>query len=234
MANYTTNAMSWDNLYGTFVFLQRQDAATADAKIVDYLDTEVQKAVNAAIGTEESLKKRLRLNLVSDKKCRINKDIKNATGTKKTELENKMHLVNLFDEYTRREGADTRTQYHATNATTSVKLTKSKWQFTKAELMELEGDSFFWTSIYNNIKSVQSKTPERMKEFFGSDWFEIINDAADYARLRARGVRPTSTVPTEPKVEMTLEEKIAKGSHRDCVVVHFSIVSVHGELLFSA
>lgn len=208
---HTTNTMSWDNLYNTFIFLQRKDAATADAKIVDYLNDEVQKAVADGFSTEDALKKRLRLNLVSDKKCRINKDIKNATGDKRAELENKMHLVNLFDEYTRREGADTRTQYHATNATTSVKLTKSKWQFTKAELMELEGDSYFWTSIYNNIKSVQSKTPERMESFFGSNWFDIINDAADYARLRARGVRPADTAPAAPKVEMTLEEKIAKG-----------------------
>ena len=194
---YTTPEMQWPNLYNTYLFLKRTDATTADEKIISYLDQQVQKAVEAGFATEAELKKRLRTNLVADKKVKFRGQM------------DKLYLVSLFDEYTKPTGADVRQQYRATTST--VKLSKSKWQYTVEELKQLDGDEDFWRSIYNNIASVQSKKPEAFDQYFGTDGYMIAMDAKDYARQRAAACKnKTEVIPTVP-VNLTLEEKIAKG-----------------------
>lgn len=194
---YTTPEMQWPNLWNTYTFLKNTDATTADEKIISYLDQEVQKAVEAGFDTEANLKKRLRTNLVADKKVKFRGDM------------SKLYLVGLFDEYTKSAGADVRQQYKPT--TTTVKLSKSKWQYTVDELKQLEGDEDFWRSIYNNIASVQSKKPEAFDQYFGAGGYMIALDAKDYARqMAARCKSGTTTAPITP-VQLTLEEKIAKG-----------------------
>lgn len=193
---YTTPEMQWPNLYNTYQFLKRTDETTADEKIISYLDQEVQKAVEAGFATEADLKKRLRTNLVADKKVKFRGQL------------DKLYLVSLFDEYTKPTGADVRQQYRATTST--VKLSKSKWQYTVEELKQLDGDEDFWRSIYNNIASVQSKKPEAFAQYFGADGYMIAMDAKDYARQRAAACKNKTVVPTVP-VNLTLEEKIAKG-----------------------
>lgn len=194
---YTTPEMQWPNLYNTYQFLKRTDETTADEKIISYLDQEVQKAVEAGFATEAELKKRLRTNLVADKKVKFRGQM------------DKLYLVSLFDEYTKPTGADVRQQYRATAST--VKLSKSKWQYTVEELKQLDGDEDFWRSIYNNIASVQSKKPEAFAQYFGTDGYMIAMDAKDYARQRAAACKnKTEVIPTVP-VNLTLEEKIAKG-----------------------
>lgn len=194
---YTTPEMQWPNLYNTYQFLKRTDATTADEKIISYLDQQVQKAVEAGFATEAELKKRLRTNLVADKKVKFRGQM------------DKLYLVSLFDEYTKPTGADVRQQYRATTST--VKLSKSKWQYTVEELKQLDGDEDFWRSIYNNIASVQSKKPEAFAQYFGTNGYMIAMDAKDYARQRAAACKnKTEVIPTVP-VNLTLEEKIAKG-----------------------
>lgn len=194
---YTTPEMQWPNLYNTYQFLKRTDETTADEKIISYLDQEVQKAVEAGFATEAELKKRLRTNLVADKKVKFRGQM------------DKLYLVSLFDEYTKPTGADVRQQYRATTST--VKLSKSKWQYTVEELKQLDGDEDFWRSIYNNIASVQSKKPEAFAQYFGTNGYMIAMDAKDYARQRAAACKnKTEVIPTVP-VNLTLEEKIAKG-----------------------
>lgn len=194
---YTTPEMQWPNLYNTYQFLKRTDATTADEKIISYLDQQVQKAVESGFATEAELKKRLRTNLVADKKVKFRGQM------------DKLYLVSLFDEYTKPTGADVRQQYRATTST--VKLSKSKWQYTVEELKQLEGDEDFWRSIYNNIASVQSKKPEAFDQYFGAGGYMIAMDAKDYARQRAAACKnKTEVIPTVP-VNLTLEEKIAKG-----------------------
>lgn len=194
---YTTTEMQWPNLFNTYQFLKRTDATTADEKIISYLDQEVQKAVASGFATEAELKKRLRTNLVADKKVKFRGQL------------DKLYLVSLFDEYTKPVGADVRQQYKATAST--VKLSKSKWQYTVEELKQLDGDEDFWRSIYNNIASVQSKKPEAFAQYFGTDGYMIAMDAKDYARQRAAACKnKTEALPTIP-VNLTLEEKIAKG-----------------------
>ena len=194
---YTTPEMQWPNLFNTYQFLKRTDATTADEKIISYLDQQVQKAVESGFATEAELKKRLRTNLVADKKVKFRGQM------------DKLYLVSLFDEYTKPTGADVRQQYRATTST--VKLSKSKWQYTVEELKQLDGDKDFWRSIYNNIASVQSKKPEAFVQYFGTNGYMIAMDAKDYARQRAAACKnKTEVIPTVP-VNLTLEEKIAKG-----------------------
>ena len=194
---YTTTEMQWPNLFNTYQFLKRTDATTADEKIISYLDQQVQKAVESGFATEAELKKRLRTNLVADKKVKFRGQM------------DKLYLVSLFDEYTKPTGADVRQQYRATAST--VKLSKSKWQYTVEELKQLDGDEDFWHSIYNNIASVQSKKPEAFAQYFGTNGYMIAMDAKDYARQRAAACKnKTEVIPTVP-VNLTLEEKIAKG-----------------------
>jgi len=193
---YTTPEMQWPNLFNTYQFLKRTDATTADEKIISYLDQLVQKAVESGFATEADLKKRLRTNLVADKKVKFRGQM------------DKLYLVSLFDEYTKPTGADVRQQYRATTST--VKLSKSKWQYTVEELKQLDGDEDFWRSIYNNIASIQSKKPEAFAQYFGADGYMIAMDAKDYARQRAATCKNKTVVPTVP-VNLTLEEKIAKG-----------------------
>lgn len=194
---YTTTEMQWPNLFNTYQFLKRTDATTADEKIISYLDQQVQKAVESGFATEAELKKRLRTNLVADKKVKFRGQM------------DKLYLVSLFDEYTKPTGADVRQQYRATAST--VKLSKSKWQYTVEELKQLDGDEDFWRSIYNNIASVQSKKPEAFAQYFGTNGYMIAMDAKDYARQRAAACKnKTEVIPTVP-VNLTLEEKIAKG-----------------------
>jgi hypothetical protein len=193
---YTTTEMQWPNLFNTYQFLKGTDATTADEKIISYLDQQVQKAVESGFATEAELKKRLRTNLVADKKVKFRGQM------------DKLYLVSLFDEYTKPTGADVRQQYRATTST--VKLSKSKWQYTVEELKQLDGDEDFWRSIYNNIASVQSKKPEAFAQYFGADGYMIAMDAKDYARQRAAACKNKTVVPTVP-VNLTLEEKIAKG-----------------------
>lgn len=194
---YTTPEMQWPNLYNTYQFLKRTDATTADEKIISYLDQQVQKAVESGFATEAELKKRLRTNLVADKKVKFRGQM------------DKLYLVSLFDEYTKPTGADVRQQYRATTST--VKLSKSKWQYTVEELKQLDGDEDFWRSVYNNIASVQSKKPEAFAQYFGTNGYMIAMDAKDYARQRAAACKnKTEVIPTVP-VNLTLEEKIAKG-----------------------
>jgi hypothetical protein len=194
---YTTTEMQWPNLFNTYQFLKRTDATTADEKIISYLDQQVQKAVESGFATEAELKKRLRTNLVADKKVKFRGQM------------DKLYLVSLFDEYTKPTGADVRQQYRATAST--VKLSKSKWQYTVEELKQLDGDEDFWRSIYNNIASVQSKKPEAFAQYFGTNGYMIAMDAKDYARQRAAACKnKTEVIPTVP-VNLSLEEKIAKG-----------------------
>ena len=194
---YTTPEMQWPNLFNTYQFLKRTDATTADEKIISYLDQQVQKTVESGFATEAELKKRLRTNLVADKKVKFRGQM------------DKLYLVSLFDEYTKPTGADVRQQYRATAST--VKLSKSKWQYTVEELKQLDGDEDFWRSIYNNIASVQSKKPEAFAQYFGTNGYMIAMDAKDYARQRAAACKnKTEVIPTVP-VNLTLEEKIAKG-----------------------
>lgn len=196
-STYTTPEMQWPNLFNTYQFLKRTDATTADEKIISYLDQQVQKAVESGFATEAELKKRLRTNLVADKKVKFRGQM------------DKLYLVSLFDEYTKPTGADVRQQYRATTST--VKLSKSKWQYTVEELKQLDGDEDFWRSIYNNIASVQSKKPEAFAQYFGTNGYMIAMDAKDYARQRAAACKnKTEVIPTVP-VNLTLEEKIAKG-----------------------
>lgn len=195
--NYTTAEMQWPNLYNTYNFLKAQDSTTADEKIISYLDQVVQKAVSEGFADEATLKARLRTNLVADKKSRFKGDFQ------------KLHLVALFDEYTKSAKADVRQQYKATAAT--VKLSKSKWQYTVEELKQLEGDEDFWRSIYNNIASVQSKKPEAFDQYFGTGGYMIAMDAKDYARQMAANCRNKAFTPVAAPVQLTLEEKIAKG-----------------------
>ena len=185
-STYTTPEMQWPNLFNTYQFLKRTDATTADEKIISYLDQQVQKAVESGFATEAELKKRLRTNLVADKKVKFRGQM------------DKLYLVSLFDEYTKPTAS-------------TVKLSKSKWQYTVEELKQLDGDEDFWRSIYNNIASVQSKKPEAFAQYFGTNGYMIAMDAKDYARQRAAACKnKTEVIPTVP-VNLTLEEKIAKG-----------------------
>lgn len=211
----TLNTLAWNTLYSMYVAFQKEDATTAASRILEYVESQVNASVEAGLGTYEQVKASFKNNCVSDKRCRIKAALKSATGNIKTDLENKMSLVDIFDGYTkgvtRRNitnpgaTADNRKRY------TNPSMTRSKWQYTKEELTAFDGDELFWKSIYNNIASAQSKYPEKVEQYFGADWYNISCDARDYARDMARAAR--LGVPHTPPTNnnLSLEEKIKRG-----------------------
>ncbi len=211
----TLNTLAWNTLYSMYVAFQKEDATTAASRILEYVDEQVKASAEAGLGTYEQVKASFKNNCVSDKRCRIKAALKAATGNIKTDLENKMSLVDIFDGYTkgvtRRNitnpgaTADNRKRY------TNPAMTRSKWQYTKEELTAFDGDELFWKSIYNNIASAQSKYPEKVEQYFGADWYNISCDARDYARDMARAAR--LGVPHTPPTDnnLSLEEKIKRG-----------------------
>ena len=212
----TLNTLAWNTLYSMYVAFQKEDATTAASRIIEYVDEQVKASAEAGLGTYEQVKASFKNNCVSDKRCRIKAALKAATGNIKTDLENKMSLVDIFDGYTkgvtRRNitnpgaTADNRKRY------TNPSMTRSKWQYTKEELTAFDGDELFWKSIYNNIASAQSKYPEKVEQYFGADWYNISCDARDYARDMARAAR-LGVAPTPPttNANLSLEEKIKRG-----------------------
>lgn len=212
----TLNTLAWNTLYSMYVAFQKEDATTAASRILEYVDEQVKASAEAGLGTYEQVKASFKNNCVSDKRCRIKAALKSATGNIKTDLENKMSLVDIFDGYTKgvtrrnitnpAATADNRKRY------TNPSMTRSKWQYTKEELTAFDGDELFWKSIYNNIASAQSKYPEKVEQYFGADWYNISCDARDYARDMARAAR-LGVAPTSPttNANLSLEEKIKRG-----------------------
>ena len=212
----TLNTLAWNTLYSMYVAFQKEDVTTAASRILEYVDAQVKASAEAGLGTYEQVKASFKNNCVSDKRCRIKAALKSATGNIKTDLENKMSLVDIFDGYTKGVTRRNITNPAATTDNrkryTNPAMTRSKWQYTKEELTAFDGDELFWKSIYNNIASAQSKYPEKVEQYFGADWYNISCDARDYARDMARaakhGVAPTS--PTT-NANLSLEEKIKRG-----------------------
>lgn len=210
----TLNTLAWNTLYSMYVAFQKEDATTAASRILEYVESQVNASVEAGLGTYEQVKASFKNNCVSDKRCRIKAALKSATGNIKTDLENKMSLVDIFDGYTKGVTRRNITNPAATSDSrkryTNPAMTRSKWQYTKEELTAFDGDELFWKSIYNNIASAQSKYPEKVEQYFGADWYNISCDARDYARDMARaaklGVSHTST-----NNNLSLEEKIKRG-----------------------
>lgn len=210
----TLNTLAWNTLYSMYVAFQKEDATTAASRILEYVDAQVKASAEAGLGTYEQVKASFKNNCVSDKRCRIKAALKSATGNIKTDLENKMSLVDIFDGYTKGVTRRNITNPAATSDSrkryTNPAMTRSKWQYTKEELTAFDGDELFWKSIYNNIASAQSKYPEKVEQYFGADWYNISCDARDYARDMARaaklGVSHTST-----NNNLSLEEKIKRG-----------------------
>ena len=210
----TLNTLAWNTLYSMYVAFQKEDATTAASRILEYVDAQVKASAEAGLGTYEQVKASFKNNCVSDKRCRIKAALKSATGNIKTDLENKMSLVDIFDGYTkgvtRRNitnpgaTADNRKRY------TNPSMTRSKWQYTKEELTAFDGDELFWKSIYNNIASAQSKYPEKVEQYFGADWYNISCDARDYARDMARAAK-LGGAPAPTNNNLSLEEKIKRG-----------------------
>ena len=210
----TLNTLAWNTLYSMYVAFQKEDATTAASRILEYVDAQVKASAEAGLGTYEQVKASFKNNCVSDKRCRIKAALKSATGNIKTDLENKMSLVDIFDGYTkgvtRRNitnpgaTADNRKRY------TNPSMTRSKWQYTKEELTAFDGDELFWKSIYNNIASAQSKYPEKVEQYFGADWYNISCDARDYARDMARAAK-LGVAPAPTNNNLSLEEKIKRG-----------------------
>ena len=210
----TLNTLAWNTLYSMYTTFQKEDAATAATRILEYVESQVKASVEAGLGTYEQVKASFKNNCVSDKRCRIKAALKSATGNIKTDLENKMSLVDIFDGYTkgvtRRNitnpgaTADNRKRY------TNPSMTRSKWQYTKEELTAFDGDELFWKSIYNNIASAQSKYPEKVEQYFGADWYNISCDARDYARDMARAARLGVPHTTPTNNNLSLEEKIKR------------------------
>ena len=208
----TLNTLAWNTLYAMWTSFEKEDKATAASRILEYVDAQIAASVAAGLGTEEQVKASFKNNCVSDKRCRIKAALKSATGNIKTDLENKMSLVDIFDGYTKgvtrrnitspTTAADSRKRY------TNPAMTRSKWQYTKEELTAFDGDELFWKSIYNNIASAQSKYPEKVEQYFGADWYNISCDARDYARDMARATR-LGVTPTNSN--LSLEEKIKRG-----------------------
>ena len=212
----TLNTLAWNTLYSMYVAFQKEDATTAASRIIEYVDEQVKASAEAGLGTYEQVKASFKNNCVSDKRCRIKAALKSATGNIKTDLENKMSLVDIFDGYTK--GVTRRNITNPAAATdnrkryTNPAMTRSKWQYTKEELTAFDGDELFWKSIYNNIASAQSKYPEKVEQYFGADWYNISCDARDYARDMARAAR-LGVAPTSPttNANLSLEEKIKRG-----------------------
>lgn len=211
----TLNTLAWNTLYSMYTTFQKEDAATATARILEYVESQVNASVESGLGTYEQVKASFKNNCVSDKRCRIKAALKSATGNIKTDLENKMSLVDIFDGYTKGVTRRNITNPAATSDSrkryTNPAMTRSKWQYTKEELTAFDGDELFWKSIYNNIASAQSKYPEKVEQYFGADWYNISCDARDYARDMARAAR--LGVPHTPPTNnnLSLEEKIKRG-----------------------
>ena len=212
----TLNTLAWNTLYSMYTAFQKEDAATAATRILEYVESQVKASAEAGLGTYEQVKASFKNNCVSDKRCRIKAALKSATGNIKTDLENKMSLVDIFDGYTKGVTRRNITNPQATTDTrkkyTNPAMTRSKWQYTKEELTAFDGDELFWKSIYNNIASAQSKYPEKVEQYFGADWYNISCDARDYARDMARAAR-LGVAPTSPttNANLSLEEKIKRG-----------------------
>ena len=212
----TLNTLAWNTLYSMYTAFQKEDAATAATRILEYVESQVKASAEAGLGTYEQVKASFKNNCVSDKRCRIKAALKSATGNIKTDLENKMSLVDIFDGYTKGVTRRNITNPAATSDSrkryTNPAMTRSKWQYTKEELTAFDGDELFWKSIYNNIASAQSKYPEKVEQYFGADWYNISCDARDYARDMARAAR-LGVAPTSPttNANLSLEEKIKRG-----------------------
>ena len=210
----TLNTLNWNTLYTLFASFQKEDATTAASRILEYVDEQVKASVEAGLGTYEQVKASFKNNCVSDKRCRIKAALKAATGNIKTDLENKMSLVDIFDGYTKGVTRRNITNHAATSDSrkryTNPAMTRSKWQYTKEELTAFDGDELFWKSIYNNIASAQSKYPEKVEQYFGADWYNISCDARDYARDMARAAR-LGVSHTSTNSNLSLEEKIKRG-----------------------
>lgn len=210
----TLNTLAWNTLYSMYVAFQKEDATTAASRILEYVDAQVKASAEAGLGTYEQVKASFKNNCVSDKRCRIKAALKSATGNIKTDLENKMSLVDIFDGYTKGVTRRNITNPTATSDSrkryTNPAMTRSKWQYTKEELAAFDGDELFWKSIYNNIASAQSKYPEKVEQYFGADWYNISCDARDYARDMARAAKlGVAQAPTNNN--LSLEEKIKRG-----------------------
>ena len=210
----TLNTLAWNTLYSMYVAFQKEDATTAASRILEYVDEQVKASAEAGLGTYEQVKASFKNNCVSDKRCRIKAALKSATGNIKTDLENKMSLVDIFDGYTKGVTRRNITNPAATTDNrkryTNPAMTRSKWQYTKEELTAFDGDELFWKSIYNNIASAQSKYPEKVEQYFGADWYNISCDARDYARDMARAAKlGVAQAPTNNN--LSLEEKIKRG-----------------------
>ena len=210
----TLNTLAWNTLYSMYVAFQKEDATTAASRILEYVDAQVKASAEAGLGTYEQVKASFKNNCVSDKRCRIKAALKAATGNIKTDLENKMSLVDIFDGYTKGVTRRNITNPAATSDSrkryTNPAMTRSKWQYTKEELTAFDGDELFWKSIYNNIASAQSKYPEKVEQYFGADWYNISCDARDYARDMARAAKlGVAQAPTNSN--LSLEEKIKRG-----------------------
>lgn len=201
---YTTPEMQWPNLYNTYQFLKRTDATTADEKIISYLDQQVQKAVESGFATEAELKKRLRTNLVADKKVKFRGQM------------DKLYLVSLFDAYTRsKAGKATDRKRRESTVDYNGIPRKSFWQYTVEELKQIKGDASFYQSVAENIASVcKLENIDRAIEYFGPDYAVILDQSKSYAQAMRKALA-NNAIATEQTIpvnyNMTLEEKIAKG-----------------------
>lgn len=210
---YTTTEMQWPNLINTFAFLIAQDDTTADEKIISYLDQVVQKAVTEGFSTESALKARLRTNLVADKKSKLI-----STG-KATPIQ--ARLIGLLDTYTATKNAgrsivDRRRRESVVNYNNVTK--KSFWQYTVDELKQIDGDASFYQSVVENIDSVnKQENIDRAIRYFGPNYAVIMDQSKRYAMAMKKAKNGTvaqnevSNASASKLIDMTLEEKIAKG-----------------------
>lgn len=210
---YTTPEMQWPNLINTFAFLIAQDDTTADEKIISYLDQVVQKAVTEGFSTESALKARLRTNLVADKKSKLI-----STG-KATPIQ--ARLIGLLDTYTATKNAgrsivDRRKRESVVNYNNVTK--KSFWQYTVDELKQIDGDASFYQSVVENIDSVnKQENVDRAIRYFGPNYAVIMEQSKRYAASMKKVKNGTaaqndaSNASASKLIDMTLEEKIAKG-----------------------
>jgi hypothetical protein len=211
--NYTTAEMQWPNLINTFTFLLNQDSATADEKIISYLDQVVQKAVAEGFSTEAALKARLRTNLVADKKSKLI-----STGKATPE---QARLIGLLDTYTATKNAG-RTMVDRRRRESVVNYNgvprKSFWQYTVDELKLIDGDASFYQSVVENIDSTnKQENIDRAIRYFGPNYAVIMEQSKRYAasmkkiKSNTTAQNSASDASATKLIDMTLEEKIAKG-----------------------
>lgn len=215
--NLLTPAMDWGNLYNTYLFLKRKDASTADAKISDYLDQEINNAVAVGRGTLEQYRERLKTNLIYDKRKRA-KD-KEKEG-KHEEAATFRHLIKLFEVVLGMTNgkSTTSTTDRRVRRESTVNLNgvtkKSFWQYTRDELEQIDGDMSFYQSVVEGIHSNRSKYEKACEEYFGPDYDLIMEDAKVYALAMKNSLKYgiQCSIP-DPiyKSKMTLKEKIEKG-----------------------